>query len=188
MDGINLLPWRIKQKEEKQRNFFLLLGIAIISGLSIIILLHLLIAEKIKQQIEINYYLQSEVNTLDVQLAQIKDLKTRKAEMIQRLNLIYKLQVDRLLIVHAFNGLAKVIPPGLYIKNIKKDGDTLTLMGNADTMGHVSELMQNIESSKWFADPVVQEIKTNDTSKEFPHVFISHFTLTTTKLQMKKVR
>lgn len=186
MEGLNLLPWREQRKEEQKQQFFKILTAAFIAGLLIVIFTHLFFAEKIQHQESLNHYLQSEVNGLNLQIAQIKDLKIRKDQMIKRLNLIYKLQASRPLIVNAFDSLVKIVPQSLYFRSIKREGDSLTLEGRSESNTRVSALMVNAESSPWFTDAKLQQIKTDTVDADYPRSFILSLTLTNNKEKLIK--
>lgn len=178
MEGLNLLPWREQRKEELKQQFIMLLIGAFIAGLLVVIFIHMYFSEKIHRQTAVNSYLRAEMSSLDGQIIQIKDLKSHKDEMLKRLSLIYKLQESRPLIVNAFDTLVKIIPPGLYLRSFKREGDNITLEGNAESNAPVSQLMINAEASPWFTDAKLQQIKTDTTDSDYPRSFILSLMLT----------
>lgn len=181
MEGLNLLPWREQKKEEQKQQFIKILVATFIAGILIVISTHMFFSEKIQHQKAINNYLQTEVNGLDAQIAQIKDLKIRKDEMIKRLHLIYKLQASRPLIVNAFDTLVRIVPQGLYIRNIERKGDILTLEGSSESNTRVSEFMLNADASSCFEDAKLLQIKTDTVDSDYPRSFILNLRLTSSK-------
>lgn len=173
MQGINLLPWREERREERRRGFFVLIGSSVMLALLTVIFVHTFIARRISQQQRINHHLQSEVNLLNRQLREIKDLKAKRRQVMQRMQLIHALQASRPLTVKFYDELVRIVPPGIYLQSIKREGNKVTLVGRAESNTRVSDLMRNIQKSSWFNSPLLSEIKTMpDTDAHYPRHFI----------------
>lgn len=186
MDGVNLLPWREQRKEKQRQLFIFILAGSFFAGLLIVIFTHTIISQKIQQEQSTNAVLQARITKLDMQIEQIKNLKTRKEETSQRIDLIYKLQASRPMIVNAFDTLVKIMPSGLYITSIKRKEDNLILKGNAESNARVSELMVDAESSSYFTDAKLQQIKTAIDNSEYTRSFILSLKLISNKNQTEK--
>lgn len=177
MEGINLLPWRELQREDRKRQFIIMLISAILLGIFVIILSHTLIARKIQQQESVNNFLKTEIKDSNQNISEVNNLKHRKKSLIQRLELIYELQASRPSTVVIYDELVRVIPAELYITKLIRKGDTLTMEGYSESNKQISDLMKNVEHSKWFMAPQLQEIKTNHKQKNYRQSFILKLSL-----------
>lgn len=66
--------------------------------------------------------------------------------------------------------LARAVPPALYLTNLKREGDVLTLTGLADNPNIVSSLIRNLDNSKWMGNSAVSNIQQNISAYETPPV------------------
>ena len=150
---INLLPWRELRRQEQDRQLlsasvgaWLLMGLVVfyswyhMNGL-------------IDHQNKRNEYLQTEIAKLDKEIAEINKLKERKQALIARMEIIQQLQRDRTQIVHVFDDLVRKLPKGVYFTGLAKKNKRITLKGMAQSNARVSSLMNNLDSSDWFANP-----------------------------------
>ncbi len=58
-----------------------------------------------------------------------------------------------------FTELARQVPEGVFLKNVKQTGRRITLNGYAQANARVSELMQKLDASPLLERPVLIEIK-----------------------------
>ena len=82
------------------------------------------------------------------------------------MQVIQDLQGRRPVPVRLWDDLAKAMPPALYLNNLKREGDVLTLTGLADNPNIVSSLIRNLDSSKWMGNSAVSNIQQNITAYE----------------------
>ena len=121
-----------------------------------------------------NELLKKEIVKLDAQIADIQDLENRKQRLVARMEIIERLQRKRPEIVHLFDELTRTVPEGVYLTNIKENGNKLELRGVAQSSTRVSTFMRNIDASVWMDNPqllVVESAKDSPTGG-------SSFTLT----------
>ncbi len=171
MKQINLLPWREQLRETQKQQFIKALVISACSALVILILMHLTIAAKIDSQGYLNSMLQIQVSLLDEKTKEIKGLEKEKSEIITRMDLIRDLQANRPLVVHIFDELVRVIPDGVFLTDVKREDNKITLTGKAESNTRISMLMRNIEASQWIKQPVLSEIKTNPDQRPYTNDF-----------------
>jgi type IV pilus assembly protein PilN len=125
-------------------------------------------------QNEKNNLLKKEIVKLDAQIADIQDLENRKRRLVDRMEIIEKLQRKRPEIVHLFDEIVKTVPEGIYLTTIKQNGNKLEIHGVAQSSTRVSTFMRNIDSSVWMDNPVLQVV---ESARESP-TGGSNFTLT----------
>ena len=85
-----------------------------------------------------------------------------KEALLTRMDIIKELQSNRSKIVHIFDEVTEVLLHGIYLQTVKREGDVITLLGHAESNTNVSDLMRNVSASPWLAEPVLNEIKTED--------------------------
>jgi len=171
MARINLLPWREAQRKERQRQFAVIAGGAVIIMIGIWALAHIHFVGKIENQVARNDFLKGEISKLDKKIKKIKELEKEKANLLARMQIIQQLQRRRPEIVHVFDELVTTIPDGVNLTSIKNSGSSITLDGIAQSNARVSSYMRNIESSKWLGDPKLSVIQTNDKRNERTNTF-----------------
>jgi type IV pilus assembly protein PilN len=94
------------------------------------------------------------------------------------MNIIQQLQRRRPEIVHVFDEMARRVPDGIYLTNIKQQGQSLVIEGVAESNARVSAFMRNLDASDWFTNPRLVVIE----SKEKESVRTSNFTLNVTQV------
>ena len=171
MAKINLLPWRLERRKQKQKEFVTMLGTAaaIAIGLSALIVLYY--NGQIRGQEEHNNYLNAEIATIDKQIEDIKDLETKKADLLSRKKAIECLQGRRSLMVHLFDDLVRTIPDGVKLTGLEQDGSKLTVNGSSQSNARVSAYMRNLQVSGWISQPELTIIEAKGGDKGLPYQF-----------------
>lgn len=161
MANINLLPWREERREELKKEFFvILIGVVLLAGL-LIFGWHQMIASQIENQRSRNAYLNQQISELNSQVTEIKELREKREQLIDRMRIIQELQGKRPEIVHVFDDLVRTIPDGVFYSSIERSGSSLTIKGTAESNNRVSSLMRRLDASDWFSGPNLQGVKAN---------------------------
>ena len=160
MPRINLLPWREEQRQEQTRQFATITVLSMALTGAIIFMVHVMFNNQIEHQKYRNKILQDEIATLDASLKQIDALEDTKEQLLARMDVIQSLQQQRPQIVHLFDDFVRTVPEGIYLRDIKQEGDQLTIQGVAESNGRVSAYMRNIDSSDWMSTPKLKVIET----------------------------
>lgn len=176
MAKINLLPWRVERRKQKQKEFVSMLGAAaaIAVGLSILIIFYY--NGQISGQENRNNYLTTEIATIDKQIEEINGLDKKKADLLSRKKAIECLQGRRSLMVHLFDDLVRTIPDGVKLTSLEQDGSKLTVNGSSQSNARVSAYMRNLQVSGWMSQPELTIIEAKGGDKGLPY----QFTLITT--------
>ena len=161
MANINLLPWREQRREQLRKEFLAVLGAVVVAALLVVVAAHVVISGQIDGQNQRNVYLRGEISKLDRQVAEIKDLQTRRNQLIDRMKVIQDLQGTRPVIVRIFDEIVRTLPEGVYYRGIQRSGTVITIQGTAESNNRVSSLMRKLDASEWFADPVLKSVKAN---------------------------
>jgi type IV pilus assembly protein PilN len=164
MPRINLLPWREQERKARRREFLVAAGAAVLASIVLVGVGKLMYASWTEAQIEKNNLLKKEIVKLDAQIADIQDLENRKQRLVARMEIIEKLQRKRPEIVHLFDELVKTVPEGVYLTQLKENGNKLEIHGVAQSSTRVSTFMRNIDSSTWMDNPQLQVVESTQNS------------------------
>ncbi|MDO3723241.1 PilN domain-containing protein [Marinobacter sp. chi1] len=165
MTRINLRPWREELRAEKQKQFVVMIfGAAIIAaGLAFLWVSD--VDGRIAHQQSRNAYIETAMKQLDKQIKEIEDLKRKRDELLARMQVIQDLQGKRPVIVRVFDEMVRTLPDGLFYTELEKTGDTVEIVGMAESNGRISSLMRRFEESDWFADPSLSNVLEADSKK-----------------------
>ncbi|KAA0938665.1 PilN domain-containing protein [Psychrobacter sp. ANT_H59] len=164
MARINLLPWREDERARRNKEFITLVVAVTLLSLLAAFATWSYFNNELAEQLDANALIEQENARLDKALVEIDSLEQRREDIISRMQVIQDLQGRRPVPVRLWDDLAKAIPPALYLNNLKREGDVLTLTGLADNPNVVSSLIRNLDSSKWMGDSAVSNIQQNITA------------------------
>ncbi|MBS0215957.1 MAG: PilN domain-containing protein [Proteobacteria bacterium] len=159
MARINLLPWRAERRRQRKQQFNMMLGVAALAGLVLSGLIWLYYSGQISGQKDRNTYLQGQIAELDRQIAEIKELDEKKADLLRRKQAIEELQSNRYQMVHLFDSVVRTLPDGIVLTQLKQEGEVLTIDGRSESNARVAMYMRNIEGSGWMTSPEVNVIE-----------------------------
>ncbi len=159
MIRINLLPHRELKRKALQQQIVALAGVVSFFGLVVVWGVHMVIESKIDYQNSRNQFMTTQIAILDTQISEIRDIKSQLDELLTRKSVVETLQSSRSEVVYLLDQLVRLLPDGVYLKDIKQDGRGINLVGYAQSNAWVSSLMRNLESSPWLHSPVLVEIK-----------------------------
>lgn len=164
MARINLLPWRQEERERRNKEFLTLVVAVTLLTLLAAFASWSYFNNELADQLDANSLIEQENKRLDTALTEIDSLEQRREDIISRMQVIQDLQGRRPIPVRLWDDIAKAIPSALYLNNLKREGDLLTLTGLADNPNVVSSLIRNLDSSKWMDNSAVRNIQQNITA------------------------
>lgn len=176
MARINLLPWRQEERERRNKEFITLVVAVTLLALLAAFASWSYFNNALDEQRDANALIEQENTRLDTVLVEIDSLEQRREDIISRMQVIQDLQGRRPVPVRLWDDLAKAMPPALYLNNLKREGDTLTLTGLADNPNVVSSLIRNLDKSKWMDGSAVSNIQQNINAYESAPVLNSTVT------------
>ncbi len=162
MAYINLLPWREENIKAQQKEFFTILAIAAIVAFGLIFSVSLFYQAKIDGQVKRNHFLTNEIQVLDIRINEIKLLAEKKAALQKRIDVIEQLQRSRNVGTQVLDEMAKVIPAGIYITSLEKQGNSIFLQGKSESNNHLANMIRAIELSDLFTDATPESIVTDE--------------------------
>ncbi len=158
MATINLLPWREERRQEKKREFLLILGATAMVAALVVFLVHTALASQINSQNRRNQFLEEQITQLDKEIREIKELDKQRQELISRMDIIQKLQKSRPEVVHLFDELVRTVPEGVHLMSWERRGKQLSFRGQAESNPRVSEFLRKIDASDWMKYKDLKEV------------------------------
>lgn len=187
MTKINLLPWRQERRQQRQKEYFAVLGgtalAAVLAVFGVITYFNALI----DNQNDRNAYLQQEIKALDAKIAEIAELEKRRQHLLNRKQVIEQLQANRSQMVHLFDQLVRTIPEGVRLNSIKQTGELLSLEGVAQSNARVATYLRALEGSGWMTAPEPMVIEAKGDDRLMPYQFRVQVTLTKPKTAAEPV-
>jgi type IV pilus assembly protein PilN len=159
MARINLLPWREEARRERQREFLYSLMGTLVLGAILVLLVGLFFDQRISNQESRNQQIQVEINRLEQRIARIRELESTRNRLLSRKQIIESLQASRSLTVELLDKLAKTIPVGITLSNVRQQGTRLTLLGTSQSNSRVSAYLQSLEDMDLFVRPELQYVR-----------------------------
>lgn len=159
MARINLLPWREERRAALQKQFLVVLAGMAVFGALLVFLGDRYVSALIEHQNGRNNYLQQHIAELNRQVAEIRELEKRRAELLERMEVIQGLQGKRPVIVRIFDEAVRTMPDGAYFLDMTRSGENIKVSGKAESNNRVSSLMRKLDSSLWFKDPNLTSVK-----------------------------
>ena len=158
MSNINLLPWREASKRRQQRLFLGVLGIAAVLALSLVLLVDFIFKQAAESQERRNQYLQGEITQLDARIGEINKLKKRRSDLIERMQLIDRLQQSRNQAVHLYNDLPALVTTGVYLDSLAVKGGQVDVVGRTEAHSRVASMVRLIDKSGWLGQTSISSI------------------------------
>jgi len=159
MARINLLPWREEARRERQRQFLYSLMGTLVLGAILVLIVGLFFDQKISSQEMRNQQIQVEINQLQQRINRIAELEATRSRLLSRKQIIESLQASRSLTVELMDKLAKTIPVGVTLTDVRQQGLNLTLLGTSQSNARVSAYLQSLEEMDLFVGPELQYVR-----------------------------
>lgn len=156
---INLMPYREKIKSTKIRKLNILLtGFA---GLAAVFVfgLYSLVSLETDFQLQRNEFIVNENKKLDSDIKEILTLKDDIKQTLEKRKVVEDLQVDRSDGVNILNLISSQLPEGASLRSIKQVESKINIIGLTQSNNKVSNYMTNLESTSFFTNANLIEIK-----------------------------
>ena len=158
MARINLLPWREEYRKEKKKEFLTQLGGIVVLTVLVAFVWVQSVNSAIDAQKARNNILESEIGLLAKAVEEIKNLKKRRQELLDRMRVIQDLEGKRSIIVHYFDEMVQAMPDGVYLTSFQRSGDSLILEGVSESNIRISTFMRQLDDSDWFSAPNLKSV------------------------------
>lgn len=162
MANINLLPWREELRAERQRNFLSSLGLSVVMAVLVLVLADRFIDMNLDAQDARNRFLAENIALVDAKVSEIRDLRSQRQLLLERMRVIQELQGNRPIIVRVLDELVRTVPDGVYYYNLTASDETLSIEGIAESNNRVSSLMRRLDRSDWLEDASLDGVEAAD--------------------------
>lgn len=164
MTQINLLPWREQLRQIKRMNFVIILGCFIVVTLFLVFISHMYLSGIIGNQQQLNAYLQSDFDKEQVELGALNKKKQEQKTVNTELHYILSLRENSYQAVRLLDELVKIVPDAVSLNKISRQGNSIILIGKAESNLQVTLFMENMAKSNFFRQPVLTEISSKENS------------------------
>lgn len=163
MSQINLLPWREESRELQKKEYLTKLSFIGLLGALLVFVWITFASAQLKHQNERNRYLETNIAELDKKVAEIRELKSKKQEMILRMKVIQDLQGTRSEIVKVYDELVRALPDGVFLAELDKVNNEIKMSGFAESNNRISALMRNLDRSHKYEDSNLAKVEQDTT-------------------------
>jgi type IV pilus assembly protein PilN len=162
---INLLPHREAARKRRKEAFQATMVASLLLGLVIAGGIHLAFQAMITSQQERNAVLHREIAILENQIKEIANIESEIAALRARQKAVEDLQSDRNMPVHLLNEIVRQLPDGVYVTNMRQEGQNIAIQGMAQSNERISEMLRNFGSgTPWLSKPELIEIVASNVS------------------------
>jgi type IV pilus assembly protein PilN len=162
MAFINLLPWREEADKAQQREYFTLLTVVAVVAFALVFAVSQFYQMRVDGQNSRNQFLKTEIKLLDARIIKIKNLNEKKKELQKRTEVVEQLQRSRNVGTQVLDEIAKIVPTGVYLTRLEKQGNSIKIIGKSESNNHLANMIREIESSLLFTDAILESITTNE--------------------------
>jgi type IV pilus assembly protein PilN len=159
MIRLNLLPYREELRAQRKRQTLMLFGLAAVAAAGLAFLVHAGLAARANYQQGRNTVLETEIKKLEAQIVEISSVKEQTQALLERKKVVESLQANRADAVHILDQMLRLLPEGVYLKEIKQSGERIEVVGYAQSHARVSTLMNAFDQSRWLEGSALVEIK-----------------------------
>jgi type IV pilus assembly protein PilN len=159
MARINLLPWREEARRERQRQFLYSLVGTLVLGAVLVLIVGLFFDQKISTQEARNQQIQSEINRLQQRINRIAELEKTRNRLLSRKQIIEQLQASRSMTVELLDKLARSVPVGITLTDVRQQGPMVTLIGTSQSNARVSAYLHSLDEMDLFVNPELEYVR-----------------------------
>ncbi len=159
MIRINLLPHREQKRAARQRRFLSMLVFGLLGAVGVGIFGYTVMSARIDTQKQRNQFIAAENKKLDLEIAEIDKLRAERQSLLDRKKVVERLQSNRTESVRILDQLVRQTPEGVYLKEFKQTGNSMSFTGYAQSNARVSSYMRNLNDSPVFEQPLLNETK-----------------------------
>ena len=165
---LNLLDYRAEVQKEKLKRFQILMGTAAAIGIGLAVMAWMGLGSMVNDQRDRNTLLKSEISKLDEEIKEVKSLKDKHKNFLERKQKIEELQNKRYEAAKLIDDLNVLIPDGVYLTSIEGDAkNNYKLSGKAVSDSKVALFMKNLPSTGVFEIPQLTSINKQPDAQEF---------------------
>ena len=156
---INLLPWRELKREQARKQWITELLSSFISIGILVFIAHSYFVGKKEMQLARNQRLQTEISHYQRQIKEMNRLQILQEALFVKIQFIQHLQTTRVFTVKLFDELINILPDEMVLTRIERVSNKVILQGVTGSFSEISNLMHQMEKSRWIQKTALVEIK-----------------------------
>ena len=160
MAAINLLPWRERHRQHKNRQFTIALILSFVLSIGGAAAVWGYLYQSKLNLISANQYLIENNTLLEAALQHDQLMKQRREKTLAQSKHVEKLANYQMELVQLWSDLATVIPTSLYLTDFRREQASIMLRGNTIESSQVSKLGSYLQQNKSLQQAQIKFIKT----------------------------
>ena len=160
MAAINLLPWRERHRQHKNRQFTIALTLSFVLSIVGAAAVWGYLYQSKLNLISANQYLIENNTLLEAALQHDQLMKQRREKTLAQSKHVEKLANYQMELVQLWSDLATVIPTSLYLTDFRREQTLVMLRGNTIESSQVSKLGSYLQQNKSLQQAQIKFIKT----------------------------
>lgn len=159
MENINLHTWRDDKKAEQVKRFQTVAAVIFLATCGFNYYLYTVKNNEIGNQNNRITYIKQQIEEMKGTAEDIQSILEKKQVLIDKINVINKLQVDRPVIVFMLDELVSSIPSDAFLTKLNREGKNLIIEGYALNNDSIAEFMRSLDNKKSFTNPNIISVK-----------------------------
>lgn len=177
MAHINLIPWRESRRAEHKKNYLTLLACLAMVALGLMFAAGSVLNRMTDNQNFRNAFIEQQTALLDQQIEKIKNIKTERQAIEQKMALIEQLELSRDAVPIVLDELVRLVPNGLSFRSFSRKGNLIKILGVSESNNRLSNFMRQLEFSSVFSSGELSSIKADASALEAVSDFTLNFTV-----------
>ncbi|SFC37682.1 type IV pilus assembly protein PilN [Marinospirillum celere] len=161
-DGINLRPWREERRQFKQTQFVYLAVATLLLGLLLSAFWWWSGNQSIHAVQEENQQIREQLSLLDAEIREVTELRTKREQLLQRIEVIQSLQQERPVTIDLLDQLTGSLTDGIYLTDVRRQSNQITIQGHATPSQALSDWMRKLSKQQRFREPVLRSVTSDE--------------------------
>ena len=158
MSGVNLLPWRERERAARRHTFLVALAAALLAMCTATALASWQLADRTAHERQRHAELGQQATALDAGIAETQTLQQQRSELTARTQALGEIWAARPLLAATLDELAQTMVVSAHYTSIARRDDWITASGEAATNAAVTHLMRQLAESPWFSEVTLKHM------------------------------
>ena len=158
MSGVNLLPWRERERTARRHAFFAAIAAALLAMCTVTALASWQLADRTARERQRHAELAQQAAALDAGIAAAQTLQQQRSELAARTQALGEIWAARPLLAATLDELARTMVVSAHYTSLARQDDWITASGEAATNAAVTHLMRQLAESPWFSEVTLKHM------------------------------
>lgn len=168
---INLVSSHTTRQRQRKEEFGLVVIISCLLSFCLIVVIHQLLLKQIHSYQQQTTLLSQQITKQDNLFSDLQYLQIQKAQLTAQLNTLTILLADREQTKQLFTDLSNSMPAGVYLTNLSRQNQNVTLNGKSITPVQLTLLMLNLNKTTMLNHPQIGSLKSDTTNPPYTDDF-----------------